>query len=91
MRYLLLFLLALWPLARAVSRPELPDRTAGVARRLVRGLRPRRAARPRRYARPGPALPFVVSGPADLLRLVAEPRPLSVVVLGLSWLRAGVR
>ncbi|WP_017601199.1 hypothetical protein [Nocardiopsis lucentensis] len=84
MRYLLLFLLASWPLSRATARPELPDRsTPGVARRLVRGLRPRRAARARRYACPGPALPFVVSGPGDLLRLVPTT--------GLSWLRAGVR
>uniref|UniRef100_UPI000E289F80 hypothetical protein n=1 Tax=Nocardiopsis sp. FIRDI 009 TaxID=714197 RepID=UPI000E289F80 len=74
MRYLLLFLLASWPLARATVRPELPDTTADAARRLLRGVRrPRRAAHPRRYARPGPALPFVVSGPADLLRLVTAP------------------
>ncbi|WP_116244864.1 hypothetical protein [Nocardiopsis sp. FIRDI 009] len=89
MRYLLLTLLALWPPARAVARPPGTDRVPGAVRRLVRGaVRPRRAARVRRYARPGPALPFVVSGPADLLRLLPAPR---AVVAGLSWLRAGWR
>ncbi|MFI6576858.1 hypothetical protein ACIBFB_13730 [Nocardiopsis sp. NPDC050513] len=96
MRYLLLLLLALWPLARAV-RPDRAAHDAVPARTLVRrALRPRRAARTRRYARPGPALPAVVSGPADLLRLVADapwppPMTLSPVATGLTWLRAGWR
>ncbi|MCY9785446.1 hypothetical protein KIK06_16290 [Nocardiopsis sp. EMB25] len=90
MRYLLLFLLALWPPARAVYRPPAADRVPSGVRRLVRGaVRPRRAARARRYARPGPALPFVVSGPADLVRLIPGPR--LTATAGLSWLRAGWR
>ncbi|MFI6575192.1 hypothetical protein ACIBFB_05280 [Nocardiopsis sp. NPDC050513] len=89
MRYLLLFLLALWPPARAVVRPPQADRAPGPVRRLVRdAVRPRRAARARRYARPGPALPSIVSGPGDLLRLFPGPT-LAAAVPGL--LRAGWR
>ncbi|OLT29755.1 hypothetical protein BJF83_10320 [Nocardiopsis sp. CNR-923] len=83
MRYLIPFLLTLWPPARAVVRPPSP------VRRLVRGVvRPRRAARARRYARPGPALPSIVLGPGDLLRLFPGS-PLAAV--GPHLLRAGWR